>query len=124
MLLAQEDFVANHEPSLPFSDVRGTQQKARYFSPNAENVGLPIADQYITRYLFQKNCLGKCSESWKGFFCDVSHKIMFRKTSGPIDSPDTQWQVALYHYKSSCAVSLPFVTVDVKTCSTKIATYL
>ena len=88
--LCQEDFVANHEPTLPFYDVRGTSAKSPYFSPNSENVGLPIADQFVTRYLFDKKQLHKIGEAWKGFFSDASYKLIFISKSGPINFPETQ----------------------------------
>ena len=37
------------KPSLMTSSVSGPQQKAPYFSPNAEGTGLPIADMAMMR---------------------------------------------------------------------------
>ena len=103
----QEDFAANHVPTLPFKLVRGTTQKAPYFSPAAEGTGLPIADVIVQRHLDSKGQLHMCALAANGFFSEVEHQLVFKKTSGMANSHETKWQIGLYHFKDSAAMSLP-----------------
>ena len=49
--LRKEDLVPSHTPDLPLLSVADAKAKAPYFSPQAENVGLPTADLNVARTL-------------------------------------------------------------------------
>ena len=57
--LDQTAFVPALPPSLPFNTVKGTHAKSPYFSPSAENVGLPVADNVVKRHMHSKGDFGQ-----------------------------------------------------------------
>ena len=90
---------ARRLPSLPFGLARGaTQKKAPFFSPNAENVGLPVADMAVLRQCRRQGSWSGLERAWQGFFVDCSHQVAFqRKDAQPHDA----WHVGLHHYRGS-----------------------
>ena len=76
--LVKADISPMQKPSLPSSSGSGTQQKAPYFSPNAEGTGLPIAYMAMMRVMEGCGHWHTANDTWKGCFVDVGHQLVFR----------------------------------------------
>ena len=106
------------KPSLNFQCVSGSQQKAPYFSPNAEGTGLPTADMAFMRVFDEEDTWHKANDTWKGCFVDVDHQLVFRFTAGSDvcekHGQPKGWLFAMYHYKDSSCMVWPVELVEIQ----------
>lgn len=94
--LQRRDLVATQAPSVPTNRVSSYSQSAPFFSPNAEGLGVGIADLEVLRECKKAGGLRQLSLAWHGWWCDSSHHVVFRKKR-----PDAVWYLPLYHYTDS-----------------------
>ena len=62
---------AHRLPSLPFGLVRGAVQKAHFFSPNAENVGMLVADMALLRQCRRQGSWSALQRAWQRVLCGL-----------------------------------------------------
>lgn len=84
-----------------------TSQKADYFSPTAENLGLLSADLAMLSYVHEQNCFSDMAGAWAGFFADVRHRVCFQLSPGR--DPSQTWYVGFHHYKNSSVLAMKAV---------------
>ena len=116
--LTKRDLTPMMKPSLNFQCVSGSQQKAPYFSPNAEGTGLPTADMAFMRVFDEEDTWHKANDTWKGCFVDVDHQLVFRFTAGSDvcekHGQPKGWLFAMYHYKDSSCMVWPVELVEIQ----------
>ena len=100
--LVKEDLAPLGNPSLPFGKVATHSDRAPYFSPQAEGVSIGVADQAVLNELRERGRLSDVADAWKGFFCNSSHQVAFRRKGGDHGAEMAgQWFVGLWHFKDS-----------------------
>ena len=107
--------------SMPFDSVSGPQ-KAPYFSPQAEGIGIPAADLHVLRALGPQDRLREVSDTWAGCISESEHSIAFRLSSDNAQlcqvEPD-QWFVGMAHFKDSAALVWPVEIASDQRCPFK-----
>jgi hypothetical protein len=64
---------------LDMTGVSSTTQKADFFSPTAENVGLPTADLYALREADAHNRIHDLRVCFMGAFCEAENMVLWRR---------------------------------------------
>ena len=95
------------KPSLPFDEIATAAQRPPYFSPKAENVGLPVADRYVFRVLSANGGLASVDQLWAGFFVDSSHSFIFRDKQAKACSVLKFWVFPPCNSKRSACLAWP-----------------
>ena len=103
--LVREDLHPMQEPVFPLGSIETTTEKTPYFSPKAENVGLPVADRHVLRAMEKE--MGSVHKLWAGFFCHAQHSIIFRSKKAKAGDVLKSWVFPLYHYKKSACLVWP-----------------
>lgn len=106
--LERHDLVPKN-PTIDTSSVVGHSQQATYFSPNAENIGVGVADLFVLRALHAKGRLAHFADVWHGWWCDASHGLVCRE----FRSGQHEWFLPLYHYKESAVLCIPVELVTI-----------
>lgn len=110
--LEKHDLAALGAPSLPVKQIASVSARALYWSPVAENVGVPVADLAILRSRFEDGRLADMSGTWCGFFCESSHRVAFRRR-GQRGGGSNEWMVGLWNFKDSGCLCWPASVVTV-----------
>ena len=93
------------EPSVPADCIVGPKVEAPYFSPAAENMGLPFADAVVIREALRAGDGAVFGQCWQGFWCSAAHQLCFQVVDG--DRVEVDWHVALSHFSDSGCVAAP-----------------
>lgn len=117
--LERNDLCAVQTPSLPTNMVASNTQAAHFFSPNAESFGIGIADMAVLRALDEAGQLSQVSLARAGWWCDASHRIIFRKSGNKAN----KWYLPLYHDKDSGVLALE-VEVCQMQCAREVERFL
>ena len=86
--------------------------KSPYFSPSAEFVGIGAADMEVLRHIGDPAKFKDAASAWAGFFCDSTHKIVFRFKDAAGIPLTLHWYVGLYHFKDSACLVWPVKLED------------
>ena len=97
--------------SIPLHGISSTVQKASFFSPRAEAVGLPAADLTLLQYCHDLNLGDKISNAKLGSFCNASFKLIFRRVSPA--GQEFGWHVGLWHFPRSSIMAWPVELLQV-----------
>ena len=95
--------------SLDVSGVASTTQKAPYFSPAAENMGLPAIDLALSREAVEFKRERALRFTFAGCFAKADHLCVFRRKAIPGKCSAIDWSVGLHHYNSSGFLAWPVV---------------
>jgi len=119
-ILTKYDLAPLGHGSLDFKSVELGGQKAPYFSPSAEGVGLPTADLFVKRCLLPRGMQKDIANVWCGVFCNSKHQMCFKlgeKCANVAGVDANQWYVGLYHFKDSSCLAWPVEKVHKEGCS-------
>ena len=112
-VLGHEAFGKKDRPAtFPTDGIATYTQKASFFSPKAENVGLPTADLTVVREVTRYNTTAAARDADLGAIGSWEHKLVIRRV-GSTTATDFGWHLPLHHYKKSAVVCLPVVLQNI-----------